>query len=846
MPFVFSTTFPSKTSHWLCCGLLMALLLPLQAQTTRTWDGEAGTLVLTDPANWSGNALPASTGTTDVERQDAYWNGLTAGPLNLTFAGSLGGAFGMGLVMGANQTSAVNLSVSTPSSQVLRLINSTSSGLGSIQVAAGAGALSIGSAGSSNPISLLLGQGANALEYHFNNLSANAVTLGENVTLSAGDSHPANLNFNSGAWDIRGKISSIGSIVVNGGAQLALGGINTFSVVTTIFNGSAVVGNNLAFGTGSVTLNPTASGAVARLRADASDRSLGNTLSISGASPGRNYLGAPGTGKLTFTSFVTWGTTSRNLTIDSSTVEFSSTWSGSSATAINSLDGTNVDSSVMILNGDRGTVAKQLQIGDKLTVRVNHANSFGSSNTYPLLMLGGSYNSVIELSNNITLARSVTLQGRSVADVALRNVSGANSIKLVLADGGERYHLQSLAGTLTVSDLSGVTGNRDLQVSGAGSVVVPGWDGRRDILVNGGGSLSIGGGSNSSSITGKATVSSGTLIVNATGAAALAAAGGIFVESGGTLVAQGTGNSIGDSTFLKLDGVFDLRQNESLGALYGSGIVRNSTAQDQTLSVGGDGLSSTFSGLLEQGSTGKLGLTKVGAGTLVLSGNSTNQGATSVSAGVLQVGLGGQGAIGSGALSVSGNATLTGTGTIRTNSLTVANNGIVQAGDGTAEANRGTLSFAPSSGTASFQFQSGSKVILGISTSGPSDQLSFTSAPGGSLIFNGTLQVLATGYLPTKAESFQLLSWSNLSNVSFASRYLPSSYANGWLLGNGDDNLGFDLPDISGSGYAWNISNLALNGMLSTIHVVPEPSRVVLLMLGLLCLLLRRGGRQAT
>ena len=117
MPVGFPTTFPSKTSHWLCCGLLMALLLPLQAQTTRTWDGEAGTLVLTDPANWSGNALPASTGTTDVERQDAYWNGLTAGPLNLTFAGSLGGAYGMGLVMGANQTSAVNLSVSTPSTR---------------------------------------------------------------------------------------------------------------------------------------------------------------------------------------------------------------------------------------------------------------------------------------------------------------------------------------------------------------------------------------------------------------------------------------------------------------------------------------------------------------------------------------------------------------------------------------------------------------------------------------------------------------------------------------------------------------------------------------------------------
>ena len=55
----------------------------------------------------------------------------------------------------------------------------------------------------------------------------------------------------------------------------------------------------------------------------------------------------------------------------------------------------------------------------------------------------------------------------------------------------------------------------------------------------------------------------------------------------------------------------------------------------------------------------------------------------------------------------------------------------------------------------------------------------------------------------------------------------------GFLLGNGDDNLGFDLPDISSSGFAWDISNFTTLGQIAVV-VVPEPSRAVLLMLGLL------------
>ena len=116
--------------------------------------------------------------------------------------------------------------------------------------------------------------------------------------------------------------------------------------------------------------------------------------------------------------------------------------------------------------------------------------------------------------------------------------------------------------------------------------------------------------------------------------------------------------------------------------------------------------------------------------------------------------------------------------------------------------------------------------------------MSFDGLSGGTLNFNGNLSVTASGYVPAGMDVFNLLDWTNLSTVNFDSRFSAGSYG-GFLLGNGDDNLGFDLPDISGSGYAWDISNFTTNGTIVTV-VVPEPSRALLLLIGACGLLARR------
>ena len=100
------------------------------------------------------------------------------------------------------------------------------------------------------------------------------------------------------------------------------------------------------------------------------------------------------------------------------------------------------------------------------------------------------------------------------------------------------------------------------------------------------------------------------------------------------------------------------------------------------------------------------------------------------------------------------------------------------------------------------------------------------------------LRASSLPHLNNSAETFNLLDWTALGSVTFNTRYNAASYS-GFLFGNGDDNLGFDLPDISGGTYAWDISSFTTDGTISIV-VVPEPSRALLLMTGMLALTCRR------
>lgn len=76
--------------------------------------------------------------------------------------------------------------------------------------------------------------------------------------------------------------------------------------------------------------------------------------------------------------------------------------------------------------------------------------------------------------------------------------------------------------------------------------------------------------------------------------------------------------------------------------------------------------------------------------------------------------------------------------------------------------------------------------------------------------------VESDNWVPELGQSFQLFDWSGIGNFS---TNLGVNYRDG----SNDSNTDLDLPDISGSGFFWDISQFASNGIIAI--AVPEPSR---------------------
>jgi autotransporter-associated beta strand protein/YVTN family beta-propeller protein len=148
---------------------------------------------------------------------------------------------------------------------------------------------------------------------------------------------------------------------------------------------------------------------------------------------------------------------------------------------------------------------------------------------------------------------------------------------------------------------------------------------------------------------------------------------GSTTVNGGTLQA-GAANTLSASSAITVSGGATLDLNntsQTIASLAGSGAV---TLGSGTLTVGGDNTSTTFAG----GISGTGGITKIGAGTLVLSGTNSYTGATKVSAGTLTVN---GSLVGPTTVTVASGTTLNGSGTIY-GTVTVAPGGTLDLSSG--------------------------------------------------------------------------------------------------------------------------------------------------------------------
>ncbi len=179
----------------------------------------------------------------------------------------------------------------------------------------------------------------------------------------------------------------------------------------------------------------------------------------------------------------------------------------------------------------------------------------------------------------------------------------------------------------------------------------------------------------------------------------------------------------------------------TIGSLAGDGVVFLGRF---TLTIGGNNLSTNFSGALHDGNSFGAGsaigsLTKVGTGTLTLSGTNTYTGLTTVNAGKLRV----SGSVAS-AVSVNNGGTLGGSGTTR--SVTVNSGGIVAPGGSQTlqvngnyvQGNGGALAITIGGNTAGTEYDQ--LIVSGVAQLG------------------GTLNLsLSNGFRPAVGDVFQFL-----------------------------------------------------------------------------------------
>ncbi len=329
------------------------------------------------------------------------------------------------------------------------------------------------------------------------------------------------------------------------------------------------------------------------------------------------------------------------------------------------------------------------------------------------------------------------------------------------------------------------------------------------------------------------TPSTGTVILNATNtlpATIFASFGNLTISSGTTALGQATtttgllnlaGGSMNMADFTL-----------TLGSLTGAGNLTNTSGGTtaQTITIGSDNTSpAAYSGAISDGTnTGSVSITKIGTGSLTLSGNNTYSGTTTLSAGTLNINS--PTAIGSGPFTISAGAT-----TIDNTSgapITLSNNNVQNwnanfAFTGTNNLNLGTGAVSMSAarqitvnggiltvgGVISGAFNLNKLGVGALTLSGAN---TFT---GGATLSLGTLNINNAQALGTVAGTF-IISGGTIDNTSGSPITLinyPQTWGNSFIFtGTNYLNLGTGAVTMSAAPTVTvNGGELAIGGIIS-------------------------------
>ena len=312
------------------------------------------------------------------------------------------------------------------------------------------------------------------------------------------------------------------------------------------------------------------------------------------------------------------------------------------------------------------------------------------------------------------------------------------------------------------------------------------------------------------------TINAGSNALTVSGSNAVTINGAVS-GAGASLVKSGAGNLTlgGNNTYAGGTTISAGRLIGTTSSLQGA-ITNNSALEFAQASSG------TYSGIV--GGSGSF--TKSGAGKLIISGNNTYTGATTVSQGSLAV----NGSLGNTAVSVGSNATLQGSGSIG-GSVTITSAGTLSPGNSIESIAMGTLTF-----------ESGSNFIHEVdSTATVGRQADLVHVDGNLNIANGTTTLTLTDLAG---------SWNWANDTKFTMINYSGTWNGGLFVMNGDV-LEDDSNIIIADGKGWRInyndttggSNYSSEQTYSkfvTLTAIPEPTVVTLGGFGALLLLRRR------
>jgi uncharacterized protein with beta-barrel porin domain len=468
-----------------------------------------------------------------------------------------------------------------------------------------------------------IGNGVGTVISFFNNSSAGTATITNSGTLNFNNSTTANSANITGAT---GSATTFNGNATAGSSVITLQGTGTLA-----FNDSSTAGSstiNSALSGGSITFNNTSTAGTAHIVLKQANLVFNNS-----ASAGSAIITMPDpthAGNITFNNTSTAATS--NITVVGS---------------LNFLDASTA-ANATIVNNNGGTTTFGVPIAGVDTATAGNANITNNAGGTTLFTANTTAANAV-ITNNAGGSLQFGDSGAGASTATAGNSTINNN------GGSVSFNALTTAGSATLTNNFGFVFFNDSASAGTASI-------------DNAGSITFA--NSSTAANANILTEAGFFLLSF---ADTSTAGNATITVGGTSKVQFTdGASGGAARFILNSGsAFDMSGITSggmtAGSIEGSGTV---SLGGNALTVGGNNLSKTFSGVVADGGTfGGTGgsLIKTGTGTLVLSGTSTYTGATTVNAGVLQV----DGSTATSSLTtVNAGGTLTGSGTVGATAVT--------------------------------------------------------------------------------------------------------------------------------------------------------------------------------